>query len=56
MKENIKRFFEGNDNTVSVNEHDGTIFVTVKDSGLVSLEAIEELDGVESAQWQRNKI
>ena len=56
MKENIKRFFEGNDNTVSVNEHDGTIFVTVKDSGLVSLEAIEELDGVESAQLQRNKI
>jgi len=56
MREEIRKYFENDNNIVSIRENHGTVFVTVKDSGLVSLEKIEKLPEIESVELIRNKI
>ena len=56
MTEKIISYFEHDDNVVSVKEKKGTVFVTVKDSGLIDTEKIEEFPDVESVVLSRNRI
>lgn len=43
MKEKIIDHFKNDSNIVSIAENGDTLFITVKDSGLIDLEAIEAL-------------
>mgnify|MGYP002859328905 CR=1 FL=1 len=56
MREEIRNYFENNENIVSVKEKNGRIFVIVKDSGLVSMEEIEKFPQIRSVQMIRNRI
>ena len=56
MKEKIIDHFKNDSNIVSIAENGDTLFITVKDSGLIDLEAIEALKDVSSVRLSRNKI
>ena len=56
MKEKIIDHFKNDSNIVSIAENGDMLFITVKDSGLIDLEAIEALKDVSSVRLSRNKI
>ena len=56
MKEKIIDHFKHDSNIVSISENGDTVFITVKDSGLIDLEALEALPDVSSVALSRNKI
>ncbi len=56
MKRNIADHFKGDSNIVSIQESNGKIFITVKDSGLISLDEFEKNFDIESAELRRNRI
>ena len=56
MKEKIIDHFKNDSNIVSIAENGDMLFITVKDSRLIDLEAIEALKDVSSVRLSRNKI
>ena len=56
MIDRIRDYFKDNRNVSTVYENSRGIFVVVKDSGLVDLEEIGKIEGIESVELVRNKI